>query len=120
MRCREIARTQGLRGLLWFGMRSVPNWLKTTVRERMAGSLSTIKGGRCERLEQRRTSGGRAPKLSRQNHPQILLTNQEQVNKNSRCAKGFGGASPPIIEAWQEAIRDLRKLGDPSNLSQGA
>jgi Ca2+-binding EF-hand superfamily protein len=35
-RCRGIAQTQGLRGLLFFGMRSVPDWLTSTVRERIA------------------------------------------------------------------------------------
>ena len=34
-RCRGMAQTQGLRGLLWFGLRSVPDWLTSTVRERI-------------------------------------------------------------------------------------
>jgi Ca2+-binding EF-hand superfamily protein len=38
-RCRGIAQTQGLRGLLWFGVRSVPDWLTSTVRERMASMV---------------------------------------------------------------------------------
>jgi hypothetical protein len=42
-------------------------------------------------------------------HAQILLTNQETVNKHSSCDKGFGGPSPPIIEAWQEPPRICRK-----------
>jgi len=40
-RCRGIARTQGLRGLLWFAVRSVPDWLITTTRERMAATNET-------------------------------------------------------------------------------
>jgi hypothetical protein len=34
-RCRGVAQTQGLRGLLWFGMRTVADWLTTTIRERI-------------------------------------------------------------------------------------
>jgi Ca2+-binding EF-hand superfamily protein len=40
-RCRGIARTQGLRGLLWFGMRTVPDWLTSTVRERIDSTIET-------------------------------------------------------------------------------
>ena len=38
-RCRGIAQTQGLSGLLWFGMRSVPDWLTTAIRERIASMV---------------------------------------------------------------------------------
>jgi hypothetical protein len=38
---RGIAQTQGSRGLLWFGMRSIADWLTTTVRERMASMGET-------------------------------------------------------------------------------
>ena len=34
-RCRAVAQTQGLRGLLWFGLRSLADWFTTTVRERL-------------------------------------------------------------------------------------
>ena len=43
-RCRDIAQTQGLRGLLWFAVRSVPDWLITTIRERMASTSETVAG----------------------------------------------------------------------------
>jgi Ca2+-binding EF-hand superfamily protein len=38
-RCRSVAETQGLRGLLWFGMRSLADWLTTTVHERIASTV---------------------------------------------------------------------------------
>jgi hypothetical protein len=38
-RCRGIAQTQGVRGLLMFGMRSVADWLTTTIRERIASTI---------------------------------------------------------------------------------
>jgi Ca2+-binding EF-hand superfamily protein len=41
-RCRGIAQTQGVRGLLMFGIRSVADWLTTTIRERMD---STVEAG---------------------------------------------------------------------------
>jgi hypothetical protein len=37
-RCRAIKQTQGPRGLLLFGMRSMADWLSSTVRERIAST----------------------------------------------------------------------------------
>jgi hypothetical protein len=46
-RCRSLARTQGLRGLVRFGVRCGADWLTTTIRERVASmhaaSPSTIR-----------------------------------------------------------------------------
>ena len=40
-RCRAIAQTQGLRGLLWFGLRTVADWFATTIRERIESPVQT-------------------------------------------------------------------------------
>jgi hypothetical protein len=41
-RCRGVAQTEGLRGLLWFGMRSVADWMTTTIRERLASTVEAV------------------------------------------------------------------------------
>ncbi len=40
-RCRSVAQTRGLRGLLAFGMHSIADWLSTTVSEPIASTYET-------------------------------------------------------------------------------
>jgi hypothetical protein len=38
-RCRGVVETRGMRGLMWFGMRTMADWLTSTVHERIASTL---------------------------------------------------------------------------------